>query len=72
MALAGGSSDYFERPIEDTIKAAIVFTGAHEVAHIQILEDGQEFDPTLSAKTVAGFTSMESNDKDSSVFKLTP
>lgn len=37
-----------------------------------ILEDGQEFNPTLSAKTVAGFTSIESNDKGSSVFNVTP
>lgn len=72
MAPAGGSSDYFERPVNGTIKAAVVFTGAQEVAHIQILDDGQEFSATLSASTVASFTSMESDSQDSSVFELTP
>lgn len=72
MAPAGGSSDYFNRPIEGTIKAAVIFTGSNEVAHIQILDDGQGFDEVLDAGFVEGFTSQEGNDGNSSLFVLSP
>lgn len=72
MAPAGGSSDYFKRPSTGTIKAAVVFTGSDEVAHIQILDDGQGFDETLEAGVVEGFTSREGNGGDSSLFVLSP
>lgn len=72
MAPAGGSSDYFQRPTKATIKAAVVFTGSNEVAHIQILDDGQEFDEFLEAGVVEGFTTQESNSGSSSLFVLSP
>ncbi|MCJ1266394.1 target of Sbf [Lobaria immixta] len=72
MAPAGGSSDYFNRPTEGTIKAAVIFTGSNEVAHIQILDDGQGFDEVLDAGFVEGFTSQEGNDGNSSLFVLSP
>lgn len=72
MAPAGGSSDYFQRPTEGTIKAAVVFTGSNEVAHIQILNDGQGFDEILDAEAVEGFTSQEGNSGTSSLFVLSP
>ncbi|MCJ1428468.1 target of Sbf [Sticta canariensis] len=72
MAPAGGSSDYFERPSTGTIKAAVVFTGRDEVAHIQVLDDGQGFDETFEAGVVEGFTSRKGNGDDSSLFVLSP
>lgn len=72
MAPAGGSSDYFQRPSEGTITAAVVFTGSNEVAHIQILDDGQGFDEVLEAGVVERFTSQEGNSGNSSLFVLSP
>lgn len=70
MAPAGGCSDYFERPTKGTIKAAVVFTGSNEVAHIQILDSSQRFDKTLSTEVVNGFTGQVGNGVDSSLFVL--
>lgn len=70
MAPAGGCSDYFERPTNGTIKAAVVFTGSNEVAHIQILDSSQRFDMTLSTEVVDGFTGQVGNGVDSSLFVL--
>ncbi|KAL9008758.1 MAG: hypothetical protein Q9173_006150, partial [Seirophora scorigena] len=39
MAPAGGSSDYFRRPENGTIKAAVLFLGKNESARIQVLDD---------------------------------
>ena len=70
MAPAGGCSDYFERPTKGTIKAAVVFTGSNEVAHIQILDSSQRFDMTLATEVVDGFISQAGNGIDSSLFVL--
>ncbi len=72
MAPAGGCSDYFERPTVGTIKAAVVFTGSNEVAHIQILDFAQGFDAVLDAGVVEEFTSQDSNSANSSLFVLSP
>ena len=72
MAPAGGSSDYFLRPIEGTITAAVVFTGRHEVAHIQILDGRVNFDHILAAHVVDGFTSLQGSGLGSSLFALSP
>lgn len=71
MAPAGGCSDYFERPTKGTIKAAVVFRGSNELAHIQILDSSQRFDMTLSTEVVDGFTGKIGNGVDSSLFVLT-
>lgn len=72
MAPAGGSSDYFQRPTHGTITVAVVFTGSNEVAHIQILEDGQGFDAVFTAKQVDGLISLKGNSGSSSLFVLSP
>lgn len=65
MAPAGGSSDYFARPVKESIKAAIIFTGSNETVTIQVIDDIVAFEETLSAATVESFISAEG-----SVFKL--
>ncbi|QEL60844.1 hypothetical protein CJJ09_002964 [Candidozyma auris] len=47
----GGSQDYFERPTENSIKAAVIMTGKEIV--IKIVDD--DFDSVLTADTVDGW-----------------
>ncbi|KAL8733535.1 MAG: hypothetical protein Q9181_003551 [Wetmoreana brouardii] len=70
MAPAGGSSDYFKRPDQNTIKAAVLFTGSQEIAHIQVLDDSQKFDPSLAADVIEAMTKNSGNGGMSSVFRL--
>ncbi|KAL9130502.1 MAG: hypothetical protein Q9217_001322 [Psora testacea] len=67
MAPAGGSSDWFQRPTNETITAAVVFAGKSEVAVIRMLDDGQDFDETLPDQTVDGWIKKTS---DMSMFKM--
>lgn len=70
MAPAGGSSDYFRRPDTSTIKAAVLFHGANQAAHIKILDNGQNFDESLAADVVEAVTQEGSHRGQSSVFRL--
>ena len=47
MAPAGGSSEWFMRPTNDTIKAAVVFAGDSESAMIKVLDGEQSFAGSL-------------------------
>ncbi|KAL8988327.1 MAG: hypothetical protein Q9177_002579 [Variospora cf. flavescens] len=69
MAPAGGSSDYFKRPENDNIKAAVLFLGSNESARIQVLDDGQDFDEALAAKIINAIARGNQTSK-SSVFRL--
>ncbi|KAL8639057.1 MAG: hypothetical protein Q9228_003856 [Teloschistes exilis] len=71
MAPAGGSSDYFQRPEKNTIKAAILFMGSQESAHIQVLDDSRTFDESLAAEVIDSMTKDGSGSAMSSVFRLT-
>ena len=66
MAPAGGSSDYFKRPVKNTITAAVVFSGEGKAVVIRILEGkegifGQALNKELVEEWIKG---------KSSVFKL--
>ncbi|KAL8652865.1 MAG: hypothetical protein Q9210_002446 [Variospora velana] len=69
MAPAGGSSDYFKRPENDTIKAAVLFLGSNESARIQVLDDGQDFDEALAAEIINAIA-RDNHTSKSSVFRL--
>ncbi|KAL2436814.1 PGA52-like protein [Exophiala dermatitidis] len=56
-----GDSNWFQRPINGTKKAAVVFDGTSSTAHIIWLSDDTNFDTTISQSTVAGFLSSISN-----------
>ncbi|KAL8947490.1 MAG: hypothetical protein Q9222_006238 [Ikaeria aurantiellina] len=71
MAPAGGSSDYFQRPEKSTIKAAVLFTGSNESAHIKVLDDSQSFDESLAADVINAMTADSGSGGASSVFRLT-
>ena len=58
MAPAGGSSDWFQRPVSGSIVAAVIIAGEHEVAAIRVLNDeeaGSAFDTVLSQEVVDGW-----------------
>ncbi|KAL2041325.1 hypothetical protein N7G274_005707 [Stereocaulon virgatum] len=52
MAPAGGSSDWFLRPMENSVTAAVVFHGSSEVVSIRVLEQGQAFEESLEGSVV--------------------
>ncbi|KAK2759080.1 target of Sbf [Arachnomyces sp. PD_36] len=54
--ISGGDSNYFNRPADKTIKAAVVYDGLSSTGHIKILDDATEFGETLSGIEVTGFT----------------
>ncbi|KAL8734133.1 MAG: hypothetical protein Q9166_001618 [cf. Caloplaca sp. 2 TL-2023] len=70
MAPAGGSSDYFKRPEQSTIKAAVLFHGDNKAAHIKILDNSQQFDQSLAADVIQAMTKDSGNSGLSSVFRL--
>lgn len=65
MAPAGGSSDWFQRPMGGSITAAVVIAGKHEVAAIRVLGEGQSFDAILSENVVNAWVNEQG-----SVFKM--
>ena len=70
MAPAGGSSDYFDRPVNGSIKAAVVFYGRNETAIIQLLDDIVTFDEILTAGFLEELVADLPPPKKQSVFKL--
>lgn len=70
MAPAGGSSDYFRRPEKNAIKAAVLFHGSNESAHIHILDDSQSFDESLSSDVIQAMALEGAKGTMSSVFRL--
>ena len=67
---AGGSSDYFERPINGTIKVAVVFYGKGEMATIQLLDDIVAFPDLLTPAYIEQFIADLPPPRKQSVFKL--
>ncbi len=53
--VSGGDSNYFNRPTDGTMKAAVLLDGMNSAAHIIVLPDDAEFSTTLSAYVVNGF-----------------
>jgi hypothetical protein len=50
-----GDSDYFPRPVDGTMKAAVILDGDSSTAHIVVLPDNTSFDTSLSDDAVSGF-----------------
>ena len=70
MAPAGGSSDYFERPVNGSIKAAVVFYGKGEKVIIQLLDDIVAFTEVLTPNFIEQFIGDIPPTRKQSVFKL--
>lgn len=70
MAPAGGSSDYFERPVNGSIKAAVIFYARNETVVIQLLDDIVAFSEVLTEGFIASVIADLPPPKKKSVFKL--
>jgi hypothetical protein len=64
--VSGGESDYFDRPRDKTIKAAVVFDGEGNAGHIRILADDVDFGDAMSGEKIAAFCGED----DATVFQL--
>lgn len=53
----GEDDTYFERPIDKTMKAAVVFDGVNSSGHIIVLPDDTTFDTSFTSDAVANFGS---------------
>jgi hypothetical protein len=53
----GGCSDYFQRPLGGTMKAAIIFTQATKTLKIVVLDNSVEFGPGLADSLVTAWSS---------------
>lgn len=51
----GGDSNYFERPVEETVKVAVVFDSGSRSVSVKVLDAGQEFGEGLGVEEVRGF-----------------
>ena len=68
--ISGGDSNYFERPVDSTVKVAVVFDGDNSAGHIVVLPDETKFDQSLADAQVAEFVNRENSDVARSLFRL--
>lgn len=67
--LSGGDSNYFSRPTDTLIKAAIVMYD--NGIHIKILDDHVNFDEVKAASEITDICEDNETSEDSSVFAIT-
>lgn len=72
MAPAGGCSEYFVRPSQGPITAAVVFSGTRGVVSIRILEEEEGFGEGLEEEVVEGWLKgvVDGEGEEWSVFDL--
>ena len=58
------------QPEKGTIKAAVLFLGSKEMVHIQLIDNSQSFDKSLTTDVIHGFTKQTGTGYDFSLFKL--
>ncbi|WPH02498.1 Hypothetical protein R9X50_00536300 [Acrodontium crateriforme] len=67
--IAGGDSDYFQRPVNQTMKAAVVFNG--ENIHIKKLDDSYTFGTHMDTATINSISQSTSTQNQlTSLFSL--
>lgn len=67
----GGHSDYFERPTDKTMKAAILFDASFNSVYILVLDDNVDIATSIPSSTVDQWVSNGQNDAQNFVnFKL--
>jgi Putative TOS1-like glycosyl hydrolase (DUF2401) len=68
--ISGGDSHYFDRPVDSTVKVAVIFDGDNSAGHIVVLPDDTTFDQTLPDAQVADYVNKESSNVPKSFFRL--
>lgn len=67
---SGGDSNYFVRPTDSTMKAAVVFDGDSNSGHIVVLPDDTVLDDSITNDVVASWVNQMHSEAQSGVFKL--
>lgn len=67
---AGGDSNYFTRPTNQTIKLAVIFDGPASAANILVIPDDASFDPIIPNSTIAGWFNSISSPGQTAIFNL--
>lgn len=68
--ISGGDSNYFDRPVDSTVKVAVIFDGDNSDGHIVVLPAETNFDQTLTDAQVAEYVNKDSSDVARSLFRL--
>jgi Putative TOS1-like glycosyl hydrolase (DUF2401) len=69
--ISGGDSNYFDRPVDSTVKVAVVFDSDNSTGHIIVLPEETTFDQTITDAQVASFVNTDGADGiDRSLFRL--
>jgi Putative TOS1-like glycosyl hydrolase (DUF2401) len=68
--ISGGDSHYFDRPVDSTVKVAVIFDGDKSAGHIVVLPDDIKFDQTLPDARVAEYVNKDSSNVPKSFFRL--
>lgn len=68
--ISGGDSNYFDRPVDSTVKVAVIFDGDNSAGHIVVLPDETQFDHTLTDAHIADLVNRDSSDVAKSLFRL--
>ncbi|KAK9469141.1 putative TOS1-like glycosyl hydrolase-domain-containing protein [Lipomyces arxii] len=56
----GGTGDYFTRPTESTMKAAVIFDGSDKAIRLIQLDDATDFGSSIAADVIAGWLAISS------------
>ena len=67
---SGGDSNYFNRPTDSTIKAAVIFDGPSNAGHIVVLPDDTLLDDSITGDVVAGWVNQIHSEAQIAVFSL--
>ncbi|KOS19595.1 Protein TOS1 [Escovopsis weberi] len=70
LANGGGSSDYFNRPVDRFIKVAVVFDESKASVSIKVLPDNVDFSERLDAQAVQGWFADGDGTASSSLFQI--
>lgn len=68
--ISGGDSNYFERPVDSTVKVAVIFDGDNSAGHIVVIPDETAFEQTLTDAQVAAYVNKDGSDLTRSMFRL--
>jgi hypothetical protein len=67
---SGGDSNYFNRPTDSTMMAAVIFDGDSNSGHIVVLPDDTMLDDRITGDVVAGWVNQMASEAQSAVFSL--
>lgn len=68
--ISGGDSNYFDRPVESTVKVAVIFDSDNSAGHIVVLPHETTFEQTLANAQVAAYVNKDGSDVARSLFRL--